>query len=173
MLGEPRTKRVRRTEGSIVKIPLGAGTAAYGLVLQEPLVAFFDREFGEGKAPSPEELLNTPIAFRLMVMNHAVTQGRWPVVARAPVPDHLQTPPPFCRQDEITGRLSIYHEIEVLAPHYERGATLDECRGLETAAVWEPEHVEDRIRDHFAGRPNIWVEQLRIWPSEGSSNRLN
>lgn len=156
-----------------MKIPLGRGTVAYGLVLREPLVAFFDREFDEGDAPPPKALLDTPIAFQLMVMNHAITQARWPVVGRAPIPNRLQTPPPFCKQDEITGRLSIYHEIERLAPNYEREATLDECRGLETAAVWDPEHVEDRIRDHFIGRPNIWVEQLRIRPSHSSDNELN
>jgi hypothetical protein len=164
MLRGSRPQRVRRTEGSILKVPLGAGKVAYGLVLREPVVAFFDRECEEGDVPPPEALLDTPVAFRLMVMNHAITQGRWPVVGRIPVPDALKIPPPFCKQDEITGRLSIYHEVEPLAPHYERHGTLEECRSLETAAVWDPEHVEDRLRDHFAGRPNIWVEQLRISP---------
>jgi hypothetical protein len=28
--------------------------------------------------------------------------------------------------------------------------------------VWEPEHVEERIRDHYAGRANRWAESLRI-----------
>jgi hypothetical protein len=28
--------------------------------------------------------------------------------------------------------------------------------------VWAAEHVEDRLRDHYAGRPNQWVESLRI-----------
>jgi hypothetical protein len=149
-----------------VKIPLSGGKVAYGLVLREPIIAFFDQEFDEGDVPLPEALLRTPVAFRLMVMNHAITQGRWPVVARTNIPSDLGMPPPFCKQDEITGRLSIYHEIESLAPHYERHATLEECRGLETAAVWDPEHVEDRIQDHFAGRSNIWVDQLRIWPAD-------
>lgn len=156
-----------------MKVPLDARTVAYGLVLKEPLIAFFDRKFDESDIPRAESLLGLPIAFRLMVMNHAITQGRWPVVARIPIPDDLQTPPPFCKQDEITGKLSIYHEIEHLAPHYERDATLTECRGLETAAVWDPEHVEDRIRDHFAGRPNIWVEQLRIWPLDRIGDKLD
>jgi len=34
--------------------------------------------------------------------------------------------------------------------------------GLERAAVWGPSHVEDRLRDHYAGRKNKWVESLRI-----------
>jgi hypothetical protein len=153
---------VRRTEGSVIKINLGRGKAAFGLVLREPLIAIFDREFSDSDDPDFSTLVEGPIAFQLMVMNYAITDGRWPVVARIPVPEHLRTPPAFCKKDEITGQLSIYQEVENLAPHYERDARPDECRGLETAAVWEPEHIEDRIRDHFAGRPNVWAEQLRI-----------
>ena len=164
MLGQTRRARVRRVEGLIVKIPLRDGKAAYGLVLKDPLIAVFDREFDDGDDPDPAALLNLPIAFEVMVMNYAIAEGQWPVIGRVRVPDHLKGPRRFCKQDRVTGELSIYHEIEALAPHYERKASADECRGLETAAVWEPEHVEDRIRDHFAGRPNIWVEQLRIIP---------
>ena len=30
------------------------------------------------------------------------------------------------------------------------------------AAVWDPQHVEDRLRDHFAGLPNKWVQSLAL-----------
>ena len=143
MLGETRPKRTRRTEGSIVKIPLTSDKVAYGLVLTEPLVAIFDRQFDERDEPDPSVLLDTPIAFKLMVMNYAITGGRWIVIGRLPLPDHLRMPPAFCKRDRISGKISIYQEVEELAPHYERDASPDECRGLETAAVWEPEHVED------------------------------
>lgn len=43
-----------------------------------------------------------------------------------------------------------------------RRATKMACEGLERAAVWEPEHVEERLRDLYVGKPNIWVEQLKI-----------
>ncbi len=67
----------------------------------------------------------------------------------------------FCKQDIVSGKLYIYQEVPELAPLYERPATTGECIGLEAAAVWEAEHVEDRLRDHFAGQLNKWVEQLR------------
>jgi hypothetical protein len=41
-------------------------------------------------------------------------------------------------------------------------ATKEQCIGLECAAVWEAEHVVDRINDHYAGRKNKWLEQLEI-----------
>jgi len=43
-----------------------------------------------------------------------------------------------------------------------RKGTRKESQGLEAAAVWEPEHIEDRLRDHFDGKPNKWLESLRI-----------
>lgn len=44
----------------------------------------------------------------------------------------------------------------------ENPATPEECAVLERAAVWDPGHVEDRLRDHFAGQSNKWVESLRL-----------
>jgi len=72
-----------------------------------------------------------------------------------------RTEPFFYKQDAITGRLALYHST-FASTNWERPASREECAGLEAAAVWEPEHVEDRLRDHFAGRPNKWVESLRI-----------
>jgi hypothetical protein len=47
-------------------------------------------------------------------------------------------------------------------------ASLEECEYLEVAAVWDGHHVEDRLRDHFDGRPSEWVESMRLnrWPPE-------
>ena len=69
--------------------------------------------------------------------------------------------PFFYKQDAITGRLTLYHS-SLAQTNWERTASLAECEALESAAVWEPDHVEDRLRDHYAGRPNRWVESLRI-----------
>jgi hypothetical protein len=66
------------------------------------------------------------------------------------------------KQDPISKALSIYQEDPVAGTFGETPATAQECAGLEVAAVWDPEHVEDRLRDHFDGRPNIWVESIRL-----------
>jgi hypothetical protein len=95
-------------------------------------------------------------------MHYAITSGIWEVVGRVPLSEDLKEIPRFFKQDMMNGAISIYQEIPELAPYYEIPATLAEIEGLECAAVWDPEHVEDRLRDHFAGRPNIWVESLKI-----------
>jgi hypothetical protein len=162
MLKSERSKMTRRQPGQVVLIELGQGNCSYARVLNDPLVAFYDllcRTTGE---ISVDEVISSPVAFTLMVMNHAITRGRWPVVGRVDISPEFQVPPPFCKQDAVTGKLSIYQEVPELAPNYERPARVGECLGLETAAIWEPEHVEDRLRDHFAGEPNKWVEQLKV-----------
>lgn len=49
---------------------------------------------------------------------------------------------------------------------YDRGfmrpALRSECEPLERTAVWDPEHVEDRIRDAYAGRESVWVRSMQI-----------
>lgn len=154
------SRRRRRKEGQVVKVDLGERKYALAIVLREPLISFFDREFSE--LDGSMRIDNLPTAFTLMVMNNAVTSGRWEVIGHEEVPERLRVPPKFCKKDDISGNLSIYHEIENLSPHYERPAHPGECEGLEPAAVWEAKHVEDRLRDYFARRPNEWVEQLKF-----------
>lgn len=141
--------------GSVVKIPLGGSLHTYGQILSEADVAFFDIEATEDV--QVEEIVQRAVIFRIAVMNHAITKGRWPKVGTAPISPALAAPQPKFIQDPLdSSKLQIYLAGTI------RPATRAECRDLERSAVWEPEHVEDRLRDHFAGRPNKWVEALRI-----------
>lgn len=157
---KPSTRR-RRIPGQIVEIGLGQGKKSYARVLNEPLFAFYDKIYDASNELNPSQMIELPVAFKIDVMNSAVTTGRWPVIGRIDLSPDLEEVAKFCKQDIVTGALFIYQEVPDLAPYFERPATIEECEGLEVAAVWDAEHVEDRLRDHFAGRPNKWVEQLR------------
>lgn len=143
----------RRIEGSVVEIELGGGQRAYARVLSDPLFAFFD--IGE-RPTEPVGFAGKMPIFTLCVMRRAVTSGRWAVIAKWPLEKALTEPVRFFRQDALNGRLSIYTNGD------ERPADITECIGLERAAVWDPEHVEDRLRDHLAGVPNRWVESMKL-----------
>lgn len=149
--------RPRRIVGSVVQVPLGDGSHSYGQILAEADFAFFDiRSSGPITAA---EVVNRPVLFRVAVMNHAVTSGRWPIVGSAPIRSDLQRPQQKFIQDKLNpNQFEIYFGGQI------RPASREECAGLEAAAVWEPEHVEDRLRDHFAGRSNKWLESLCIHP---------
>jgi hypothetical protein len=146
----------------VVEIPLGSGRHAYARLLEEPLVEFYDVEVRDGDDVNLAAILSAPAAFAIYVMNAATTSGRWRRVGRLPLTaDDRNEPRRFCKQDALTGDLSISWEDSQSGEAHEVPASLAECERLEVAAVWSAEHVEDRLRDHFAGRPNKWVELLR------------
>ena len=55
----------------------------------------------------------------------------------------------------LTGECRVYH------CGIEWPASPSEIEGLECAAMWEPHHVEERLRDHFAGIPNATCLALK------------
>jgi hypothetical protein len=152
-----RRRKVRRTPGDVVAVPLGDGRRGFGLVLEGPLVAFFSFAAPQGAEPPVDEIVRAPVAFRIWVMNRPISGGEWPVVGHvAEIPPALREPPWFFKQDLITGKLTVGRTgAEELPP--EPG----QVDRLERAAVWSANHVVDRLVDHLAGRPNVWVESLR------------
>lgn len=148
-------KRQRWTSGAIVLIPLGDGSHGYGQMLVDPEYAFFDVRTTDEIAP--EEVVRHPVLFRLWVMRSAHSQGRWVKVGNAAMSESLKKPVRRFNQDAL--------KPEIIRLTYDGFdgplGTIEDCEDLECAAIWDPEHVEDRLRDHFAGIPNKWVECLR------------
>ena len=155
---EAKRKFVKRNIGDVLKIELGDGTHTYARVLPEASFAIYDARTTEDLTIL--ETVERPILFYVAVMNHAVKEKRWPVVGHRTLEEGLQAPPRFIQDALNKKRFEIYEHGRI------RPATRQECLGLEREAVWEPEHVEERIRDYFAGRPNKWVELLKIRDTE-------
>jgi hypothetical protein len=147
--------RQKRVIGDVVEINLGDGKRSYARVLPEGAFAFYDCVSTEEL--NPEEVISRPILFIVGVMKHAVTSGRWRRVKTLPLEKHLVELPPEFIQDPIDPtRFRIYQNGKA------RPATREECEGLERAAAWDPTHVEDRLLDHYAAKPNKWVESMKI-----------
>jgi hypothetical protein len=148
--------RQRRVIGAVLKVSLGDQWHSYAWTLPELDFALFDLR-ADTEMPAAE-VVTHPIAFRVAVNGTAYLDGRWPRIGKvAPPPDVLAPVPTFI-QDPIKGGFSIYLLGDI------RPATRAECVGLECCAVWAPEHVEDRLRDHFAGRPCKWIESMASPP---------
>ncbi len=150
-------KKQTRTVGSIVKIDLHDGTFILAQILNDGL-AFFD--YRSNVLPDNlNYLIDTPVLFILSVYNDVITQGRWLKVGKLPIRQDLQNQPLKFIQDTLEPeKFELYdpNNGDIIA------ATKNQCVGLEAAAVWEAEHVESRIIDHYNKVPNIWVEQLKI-----------
>jgi hypothetical protein len=151
--------RVRRREGDVLKIALGDGRHSYAQVSGDPLVVFFEGAFTDDLPLS--RVPHLPVLFRIWVHDDAIKKGVWPVIGNQPLTPENEAEPFFYKQDDMTGALSLYHST-FDQTGWERPSSATECAGLECAAVWDAEHVEDRLRDHYAARPNKWLQTLTI-----------
>lgn len=151
-------KRQQRTIGSILSIDLEDGYYNYAQILEFG-IAFFDIHVKESKLVSLDSLLEKPILFIVEVYNDVITRGRWVKIGKLPIRKDLEILPMEFIQDALNPQ-----NFELYNPRTGEiiPSTREECEGLERSAVWDSNHVEDRLRDYYAGRPCIWVEQLKI-----------
>ena len=154
----------QREPGRVVRIPLGDGSVAWGRQLRGAWVQFYDRfdDLADADAVALREVVDGEVAFRVAVMDHAFRRSSsWTLLDVVPLSrmEASQVYRSF-KQDPL-GAISIYWQ-KPDGSWGEDGATREECAGLERAAVWDPAHVEDRLRDYRAGRLNKWVESLSL-----------
>jgi hypothetical protein len=148
-------KRQRWTNGAIVTIPLGNGIVSYAQMLNEPEYVFFDCKTSH-EIPL-ESVIKKAVLFRLWVMRSAHSTGRWLKVGNAPIKGSLNKEIPRFKQDPL------HLENICIYINGQEGAqcTLAECENLECAAIWNAEHVEDRLRSYYNRVPCNWSLSLR------------
>lgn len=151
-------KRQRRTTGSILEINIENQYYVYAQIMIDGSCAFFDYRSKE-QLRDFKILDDCPILFILTVYNDVITQGHWPKVGKMEIRDDLKKLPMKFIQDKLDPqKFRLYNpETGDMIP-----STRLECEGLECAAVWEAEHVESRIKDHYNNVPNVWLELLKI-----------
>ncbi len=150
-------KRQRVTPGAILEINI-EDKYYYAQIIKSKGCAFFDLQ-SETPLKDYSVLLDTPVLFTVAVYNDVITQGKWLQVGKLDIREDLQSEPYQFIQDSLNPQ-----NFELYNPNTGEiiPSTREACEGLESAAVWEAEHVEDRIKDHYAGKSNVWVEQLKI-----------
>ena len=144
----------RKKPGTIVRIELDDGHHTYARELEHPFVAVYDARTSEPL--QPEQIIEHPALFIVGVFDKAF--NRWKKIGYVPLrPNELAVPDRFiqdvanpanCRLVDINGNA--------------RPATIEECEGRESATIWDSDEVADRIRDHYAGRPNRLAELLKV-----------
>ncbi|MFP4287600.1 MAG: immunity 26/phosphotriesterase HocA family protein [Candidatus Izemoplasmataceae bacterium] len=152
------SKRQQRTIGAIIKIDLGDGYHSYARILNKSNYAFYDIRVKEDISDL-NTIAKKPILFTLAVYDDVVTKGRWLKIGKLPLEENLQLlPMKFIQDAQNPERFELYDSNTGET----KSASKEECKDLECAAVWEASHVEERIRDHYEGRPNIWVEKMKV-----------
>ncbi|QES87744.1 Imm26 family immunity protein [Rhizosphaericola mali] len=147
-----------RKEGAFIEILLPNGMFSYGRILAKASFAFYNI-YSENKILDLEFIKNAEIIFINSVYKYAISKNRWIIIGIIELEPNLRVLPMEFIQDTFN-----YNQIELYDPNTGeiKQSQKSECLGLERAAVWEPEHIEDRIIDYFEGRLNVWYESLKI-----------
>jgi len=149
-------KKQKFTPGAIVKVQFEESCHIYGQLLMKPYVAFYDFKVSDDQS-NLREIVEKPVLFILCVFDHAITKGRWEIIGKVSFEENnIEIPLQF-----IQDSYPPYNCFLIDASGNMRPASIDQCRGLERSSVWEPEHVEERLRDFYASRINRWVESLK------------
>jgi hypothetical protein len=151
-----KRRNVSFSNGDIVKIPLPTEKFGYGCVLDRPLMGFYN--FTNNGTIAIEYIARHPFMFKVFVEDNAIKSGRWTIVGKTPVVDNLRNKEKFFKKDPISNRFYIYIDSKLGVS--EREVSPEECIGLEAAAVWSAEHVEERIIDELEGKQNRWAKIL-------------
>ncbi|MFN4288643.1 MAG: hypothetical protein ACK4E3_09140 [Brevundimonas sp.] len=143
-----------RTENDIIEIELIDGRFAYAQRLTDPLVGFYPGCYGQRQ--TVETFEGQTFRFCVWVHSDAFASARWNVVGTIEPPPNMQNPW-FFKQDALSKKLTLYqHQTGKV-----RTLQVDELFGYEAAAVWDPEHIEQRLIDECEGRSNVFVESMK------------
>jgi hypothetical protein len=151
-----RTAKAAFEPGAILRVDLDDQWHTYARILaRSPMIAFYDCRV-DASVEDLKAIVQRPVLFVLAVGGRAHT-GQWPKIGHVPL-DAAPIPiPNQFMQDIGTGQCEIVDEDFNTRP-----AAPEECIGLERVAVWAPEHVTERLRDHYAGRPNAHLAHMKV-----------
>lgn len=156
-------KRQKYTVGSIVEIPINNGEYyCYGQLIGYGECAVFDY-----RSPQPitdfSILNDTRMLFRVCLYRHVIGSGEWLKVGKLPLREEFKTFPDQFIYHDWNQRFFLYKvESGEIIP-----ASKEECRGLERCAVWDSNHVEDRILAHYNNTLCVWQEEeIRIFADD-------
>lgn len=140
--------------GAVIRKTIN-GQTYYARLLKFPWAAFYDYRTEEPTGDL-DEITSRPVLFTLAAHKDLIAQGQWEVVGRRKLEEELGPP----AAQRVVDVLDPGHHRIIDDEGSIREATREEVEGLEVAAVWEPEHIADRLEDHYAGRPNIWLNDV-------------
>ena len=130
------SKRKKVKLGDVFAIPLPNSKYAFGRRYRDASIGIY-KHIGVDVNDLPQQ---EEYQFIVGVYDDVLKSGKWPIVDNRPFKNEEEEwPPPYYMKDPITGKYSIYHKGQ------DRKSTEQECKGLEVAAVWEAEHIIDRI----------------------------
>lgn len=149
-------KKHRRVKGAILEILLKNGKYIYAQDLDAD-VLFFDI-FLDKPLEDLKELNKTKPLFFIGVYNDVITEGDWKKVGTIPIKEEYKLVPMKFIQDALNpNKFELYNPNtgEIIQ------TTKEKIVGLERVAVWDKNHIEDRLLDYYNRNPCVWLKEDR------------
>ena len=163
---EQKLKRryFRKKIGMVFRIPLNENNSyAYGQVATEVDNIFFDHQDVENQWTPIDDILQKPVIFVATVDRYVLKEGLWEVLGVWPVDPKNQEYPETYGYDRLNKRYFFYCANKKKGNIDKVPCTLEETYGHEMLASWGHGSIEQRLRDHFAGRPNYDLIRDRLY----------
>lgn len=148
------SKPVRAGPGAVYSIPIGEELFAFGVFAEGGDCAFFDLKAGL-PFPSLDEVIASPIAFRVLVYADVIKKGKWTLLGKIPLGGVLAEKSSYWMQS--VGSNAIYAV---------KGAdrvlvSVDDVKNMEPLAFWDGQFIRQRLIDNLAGVENQAVKFFR------------
>ncbi|MFC5528681.1 hypothetical protein, partial [Cohnella yongneupensis] len=109
---------------------------AFGRIYGDASIAIY-KDIGNSMSDLP---MNEEYQFIVGIYKYALKTAGWLIVDHREFDNEEDKwPPPTKIIDQISGEYSIYYKGEI------KPSSFDDCKDLETAAVWADNHIIDRI----------------------------
>jgi hypothetical protein len=148
-------RKQKHKTGTFVRIALADGSFGYARLLESPYAAFYQHRTTNPDSDL-DRIASKPILFKTAVRHLALDS--WELIGWRSLEEHLTQPLVRFTQD-----LGDFRRCTIFdTAGNERDAEPQDCVGLERAAVWEQESIEERLLDTLLGRPNADEERLKV-----------
>jgi hypothetical protein len=147
--------RPKRKVGDVFSVPLENHRFGYGRILRQT-TAFYD--LCSHELLPVNEVIAAPLLFNVYCADSwPLRSGRWTIFGHTPLEAELLITPYFFMIDPTRPEeyLMKIPEDEPVA------ATFEQVKNLERLVIWLPDLIEDRLNNHFAGRPQTWASDIR------------
>lgn len=129
--------------GNYVEITISNNRICYGVVSAAEHLAVMD--YCDTKKLTSKEIELLSVLFEVPVMKYGIGKNGWPLAGKIAINENLNHHPHYYKKDPINGKLGIVDSSFM----NEVPATESECVGLEEAAVFDPEHIVERLNEHY------------------------
>ncbi|HYO59764.1 Imm26 family immunity protein [Archangium sp.] len=144
-------RKQKHKTGSFVRTALADGSFGYARLLESPYAAFYQHRTTNPDSDL-DRIASKPILFKTAVRHLALDS--WELIGWRALEEHLTQPLVRFTQDLGDVRRCTIFDTRAAEPQ--------DCVGLERAAVWEQESIEERLLDALLGRPNVDEERLKV-----------